>query len=69
MYQSDLHVVFRVINENSARLDYDTLMMATQHDLWLSKALTWFFIMAYEGIFNETDALFRVLQNKVMDIE
>lgn len=25
--------------------------------------------MAYEGIFNETDALFRVLQNKVMDIE
>ena len=25
--------------------------------------------MAYEDIFNETDALYRVLQNKVMDIE
>lgn len=25
--------------------------------------------MAYEAIFKETDALFRVLQNKAMDIE
>ena len=29
---------------------------------------TCFLIMAYEEIFNKTDALFRVLQNKLMDI-
>ncbi|KAJ4939399.1 hypothetical protein JOQ06_028848 [Pogonophryne albipinna] len=68
MYQSDLRAVFRIMGENPDLWDNDTLMMAAGYDLWLSKASTCFFIMAYEGIFSETDALFRVLQNKVMDI-
>ncbi|KAJ4930678.1 hypothetical protein JOQ06_024986 [Pogonophryne albipinna] len=68
MYQSDLRAVFRIMSENPDLWDNDTLMMAAGYDLWLSKASTCFFIMAYEGIFSETDALFRVLQNKVMDI-
>ncbi|KAI4799951.1 hypothetical protein KUCAC02_016489 [Chaenocephalus aceratus] len=68
MYQSDLRAVFRIMSENPDVWDNDTLMMAAGYDLWLSKASTCFFIMAYEGIFSETNALFRVLQNKVMDI-
>lgn len=68
MYQSDLRAVFRIMSENTDGWDNDTLMMAAGYDLWLSKASTCFLIMAYEGIFNETDALFRVLQNKAMDI-
>ena len=35
---------------------------------WLLKTNTCFLIIAYEEIFNKTDALFRVLQNKLMDI-
>nr|XP_032833154.1 zinc finger MYM-type protein 1-like isoform X4 [Petromyzon marinus] len=68
MYQSDLSAVFRLMSEHPDGWDTNTLMMAAGYDLWLSKASTCFFIMAYEGIFNETDALCRVLQNKVMDI-
>jgi len=68
MYQSDLRAVFHIMSENPDSWDNDTLMMATGYDRWLTKASTCFFIMAYEDIFSETDALFRVLQNKVMDI-
>ena len=68
MYQSDLRAVFRMMIENPDRWDNDTQMMAAGYDRWLSKVSTCFLIMAYEGIFSETDALFRVLQNKVMDI-
>ncbi|KAJ4945993.1 hypothetical protein JOQ06_023671, partial [Pogonophryne albipinna] len=67
MYQSDLRAVFRIMSENPDVWDNDTLM-AAGYDLWLSKASTCFFIMAYEGIFSETDELFRVLQNKIMYI-
>lgn len=68
MYQTDLRAVFRIMSENPDVWDHETLMMAFEYDLWLSKAQTCFLIMAYEGIFKETDALFRVLQNNVMDI-
>ena len=68
MYQSDLRDLFRIMHENPDDWDNDTLMMATGYDRWLSKASTCFYIMAYEGIFCHTDSLFRVLQNKAMDI-
>lgn len=55
--------------ENPDSWDNDTLMTAAGYDRWLSKASVCFLLMAYEDIFNETDALFRVLQNRVMDIE
>ncbi|XP_028677925.1 zinc finger MYM-type protein 1 isoform X1 [Erpetoichthys calabaricus] len=67
LYQSDLRGVFRIMSENPDSWDNDTLMMAAGYDQWLSNASTCFLIMAYEGIFSDTDALFRVLQNKVMD--
>ncbi|XP_063816563.1 solute carrier family 35 member C2 isoform X1 [Pseudophryne corroboree] len=67
-YQSDIRAMFQIMKENPRDWDNDTLYIAKGYDLWLSKASTCFFIMAYEGIFNETDALFRVLQNKIMDI-
>ncbi|KAG2459971.1 ZMYM1 protein, partial [Polypterus senegalus] len=67
LYQSDLRAVFRIMSENPDSWDNDTLMMAAGYDRWLSNASTCFLIMAYEGIFSDTDALFRVLQNKVMD--
>lgn len=68
MNLSDLHAVFRIISENPDSWDNETLMMAAGCDRWLSKTSTCFFLMAYEGISMETDALFKVLQNKVMDI-
>ena len=68
MYQTDLRAVFRTMSENPDNWDNDTLMMATGYDRWLSKASTCFYIMAYEDIFCHTDSLFRVLQNKAMDI-
>ncbi|KAF4075810.1 hypothetical protein AMELA_G00223020 [Ameiurus melas] len=68
MYQSDLRVAFHIMSEDPDSWDNDTLMMAAGFDRWLAKASTCFFIMAYEDIFSETDALFRVLQSKVMDI-
>ncbi|XP_028998771.1 zinc finger MYM-type protein 1-like isoform X1 [Betta splendens] len=68
-YLSDLRAVFHDIGENPDSWDNDTLMMAAGYEQWLSKTSTCFLIMAYEGIFIETDALFKVLQNKVMDIE
>ncbi|KAK0131089.1 Zinc finger MYM-type protein 1 [Merluccius polli] len=68
MYQSDLLAVFRIMSENPDGWDSDTVIMASGYERWLSKASTCFLIMAYDRIFNETDALFRVLQNKAMDI-
>ncbi|XP_060768562.1 zinc finger MYM-type protein 1 [Neoarius graeffei] len=68
MYQSDLLAVFRMISDNPDGWDNDTVIMASGYERWLSKASTCFLIMVYDGIFNETDALFRVLQNKAMDI-
>ncbi|XP_042559203.1 uncharacterized protein LOC116222760 [Clupea harengus] len=42
--------------------------MAAGFELWLSKRSTCFLLMAFEGIFNDTDALFSILQSKTMDI-
>lgn len=68
MYQSDLLSVFRIMSENPDSWDSGTLTMAAGYERWPSKASTCFFVMGYEDIFSETDALFRVLQNKWMDI-
>lgn len=68
MYLLDLRAVFRIISENPDSWDNETVMMAAGCDRWLSKTSTCFFLMAYEGIFMETDALFKVPQNKVMAI-
>ncbi|XP_034043832.1 uncharacterized protein LOC117525960 [Thalassophryne amazonica] len=68
-HQHDLRALFHIIIENSDSWDNDTLMMSAGYDRWLSEASTCFLLMAYEDIFNETNTLFRVLQNKVMDIE
>uniref|UniRef100_A0A3P8UM16 DUF4371 domain-containing protein n=1 Tax=Cynoglossus semilaevis TaxID=244447 RepID=A0A3P8UM16_CYNSE len=67
MHLSDLCAVFRIINEKPGSWDNETLMMAAGYDRWLSKTSTCFYLMAYEGVFMETDALFKVLQDKVMD--
>ncbi|XP_061925575.1 zinc finger MYM-type protein 1-like isoform X1 [Entelurus aequoreus] len=69
MHHDDLRSLFHIIIENPDSWDNDTLMMAAGYDQWLSKASTCFLLMVYEYIFNETSALCRVLQNKVMDIE
>lgn len=55
MCQSDLRAVFRIMIENPSSWDNDTLMMAAGYDRWLSKASTCFLMMAYEGIFCETE--------------
>lgn len=68
MYQPDLCALFHIMSETPNSCDNDTLMMATGSELWLSKASTCISSMSYENIFSEIDALFRVLQNKVMDI-
>lgn len=68
MYQSDIRAIFKIMREKPQDWDNDTLYIAKGYDLWLSKATTCFLIMVYQSIFNETDALFRVLQNKIMDI-
>lgn len=67
MYQSDLLAVFQIMSENPDSWDIDTVIMASGYERWLSKASTCFLIMTYDGIFNETDALFKVLQDKAMD--
>ncbi|XP_049597201.1 zinc finger MYM-type protein 1 [Syngnathus scovelli] len=69
MHQNDLRALFNAIQENPDSWDNDTLMLAEGYDRWLSKSSTCFLLMTYEDIFNETNALYRVLQNKVMDIE
>ena len=68
LYHSDLLMVFRVINDVEDKWDNDSVMKAAGFEGWLLKTNTCFLIIAYEEIFNKTDALFRVLQNKLMDI-
>ncbi|XP_053550665.1 zinc finger MYM-type protein 1-like isoform X2 [Bombina bombina] len=68
MYQTDLRAMFNIISEHEAEWDGDTLLLADGFDLWLSKASTCFLLMVYEEILLKTDILFRILQNRVMDI-
>ncbi|XP_019748862.1 synaptotagmin-12 isoform X1 [Hippocampus comes] len=68
-YQVDLCAALRIISENPHSWDCDTLLLATGYDQWLSKASTCFLLLVYEDIATETDALFRGLQNKTMDVE
>ena len=68
MYHSDLLMVFRVIGDAEDKWDNDSVMKAAGFERWLLKTNTCFLIIAYEEIFNKTDALFRVLPNKLMDI-
>ena len=48
--------------------DNDSVMKAAGFERRLLKTNTCFLIMAYEEIFNKTEELFRLLQNKLMDI-
>ena len=68
MYHSDLLMVLRVIGDAEDKWDNDSVMKAARFARWLLKTNKCFLIMACEEIFNKTDALFRVLQNKLMDI-
>lgn len=68
MHQSDLRAAVHIMSENPDSWDNDTIMMTDWYDRWLSKASTCFLTMVHENIFIETDALFSVLQNKVLDI-
>ena len=68
MYYSDLLVVFGVIGDAEDKWVNDSVMKAAEFERWLLKTNSCFLIIAYEEIFNKTDALFRVLQNKLMDI-
>ena len=69
MYHSDLLMVFRVIGDAEDKWNNDSVMKAAGFgQRWLLKTNTCFLIMAYEEIFNKTDAFFKVLQNKLMDI-
>ena len=66
MYQSDLRAVFCIMSENPDSWDYDGRW------IWAvavkSVNMLFHYGIQYEGIFSETDALFRMLQTKVMDI-
>ena len=68
MHQTDLLTAFRAIDDDEDNWDNDSIMKSAGFERWLSKSNTSFLIMIYEEIFNKTDALFRVLQNKAMDI-
>ena len=68
MHQTDLLKAFRAIDDDEDNWDNDSMMKSAGFERWLSKSNTSFLIMIYEEIFNKTDALFRVLQNKAMDI-
>ena len=68
MHQTDLLTAFRAIYDDEDNWDNDSIMKSAGFERWLSKSNTSFLIMIYEEIFNKTDALFRVLQNKAMDI-
>ena len=68
VYHSDLLMVFRVIGDAEDKWDNDSVKKAAGFKRWLFKTNTCFLIIACEEIFNKTDALFRVLQNKLMDI-
>lgn len=69
LHQNDLHALFHFIMENPDRWNNDTLMMAAGYNQWLSKAVTYFLLTGCECVFNGTDALFKVMQNKVLDTE
>jgi hypothetical protein len=64
----DLRAMFKGIGDNPDNWDGETLAMAAGFELWLGKRSTCFLLMAFEGIFNDTDALFSILQSKTMDI-
>ena len=68
MHQTDLLTAFRAIDDDEDNWDNDSITKSAGFERWLSKSNTSFLIMIYEEIFNKTDALFRVLQNKAMDI-
>lgn len=68
-HHGDLRASFQVILQNPDSWDNDTLMLAAGYNRWLSEASTCFLLLAYEYVFNETDALFRVLQNKVLNVD
>ena len=65
MYHSDVHMAFRVIGDAEDKWDNDSVMKAAGFERWHLKTNTCFLIMAYEEIFNKTDALFTVLQKKI----
>ena len=64
----DLLTVFRTISDIEDSWDNDSVIKSVGYERWLSKTSTCFLITIYEEIFNQTDALFRTLQTKVMDI-
>ena len=68
MHHSDLLNLFRAIDNDEGRWDDETVIKSAGYERWLSKTSTCFLIVVYESVFNKTDALFRVLQNKIMDI-
>ena len=68
IHHSDVHMAFRVIGDAEDKWDNDSVMKAAGFERWHLKTNTCFLIMAYEEIFNKTDALFTVLQKKLMDI-
>lgn len=68
MYQSDLHTVFHMMGEKPDDWDNYTLRMSSGYDRWLTKDSTYFFIMAYEDISSGMNALFGVLQIKILAI-
>ena len=68
MYYSDLLMVFRVIGDAEDKWDNDSVTKAAGFERLLLKTNTCFLIMACEENFNMTDALFRVLQDKLMEI-
>lgn len=60
--------MFHLLCENDDEWDNDSRMMAAGYESWLSKASTCFLLMTYGEVFNATDALFSILQNKSLDI-
>ena len=68
MYHSDPLTAFRVFGDAEDKWDNDSVIKAAEFERWLLQTNTCFLIMSYEEIFNKTDALFRVLQKKLMDI-
>ena len=68
IYYLDLLTVFRTITDIEDSRDNDSVIKSVGYERWLSKTSTCFIITIYEEIFNQTDALFRTLQTKVMDI-
>ncbi|XP_053571536.1 zinc finger MYM-type protein 1-like [Bombina bombina] len=68
MFQIDLCAMFQFIRQNPADWDNEAYIMAKGYNSFLYKSSTCFLLMAYEAIFLQTDILFRLLQNKLMDV-